>query len=614
MDSIFNKFAYGQDENLGFIEMITQCIEDAVSEGIFFDSALDNFQFYPMEIQKEKSKDSILNLFLYRCLLQSVRIVALFHDVGHPPYSHIIETVLEQLYGECCDEENQWQKGKREYFKMAMDPYASDDIDLAFKCRTFYCDSSLVKSELHERIGLSLLQSSFNDVIPTLLEKITEHSIKYQCKIADILYHIIVVEFTTAILVEKDIVFKSFHKIVDGILDADRFDYIMRDSLNSGVDWGKIPYKRLINSTKLIYLEEIDEKKIDENKRPFVIAYPKKVTDDIVDLLLTRYKIFARINFHHRCMKTTVALQSCVLELAKDYLKSSGGCLCPEINILWLALTLRIGDRRNRIIRWNDSWLISVLHKALGKIMSDDNVGNDVLQENLEEILLNRKRYYSLIKRGVDCQRFIKRVFEYAGIAKADLIKLREHEYSKYCREKDEQKNISDKKILQLSVADAIDSINRIDEMLQVMENGDLELLNSLMPLQEMCINETIKAALAQDKNKGTIADFKTIVNYGRGKTGLPKHEDDLDEIYLYEGKHCTRFNEKTTLKPQIKAIEKTVPWIYVYFVPPRANVDIKELSTKVFDHMAEAVGERLRSRYDELFGMKKQSSGLGIK
>lgn len=602
MDTIFDKFSYKQDENLDFIDRIILCIEEAIRKGVFSDSALNNFQFYPMESKETDSQDSIENLFLYRCLLQAVRIVALFHDVGHPPYSHIIETVLEQLYKECFDENNKWVIKKRDEFKRAMNPYASEQEELAYKCRTFYCDSSLVDSALHERVGLSLLQSALNDVIPDFLIKIADSSLEYSNKIASIIYYIVVVEFTTAILIEKDVIFKSFHKIVDGVLDADRFDYIMRDSLNSGVDWGKIPYKRIINSAKLIYLG-----KDGDDNSPFVVSYPKKVSDDIVDLLLTRYKIFARINFHHRCMKTTVALQSCVLELARDYLKSSGKSLrnglCPEISILWSALTMKIGDRRMRIIQWNDSWLISVLHGALGKLMADDEGNYKVLRENLEEILLNKKRYYSLIKRGTDCQRFVKKVFECAKITEHDLIVLREHEYEKYYRTKDTEENITNDKILELPIADAVDSINRIDQMLQVLENGDLELLNSLMPLQQVCVNDALQISLEEDKNKGIIADYKTIINYGRGKTGLPKHEDVLEEIYLYDETQCVLFDERVTLRPQIKAIEKTVPWIYVYFVPPKGNVDIKALSNAVFNHMAQEVGKSLSSRYIELFG-----------
>lgn len=216
-------------------------------------------------------------------------------------------------------------------------------------------------------------------------------------------------EIAVAILVEKDTFFKSFHKIVDGVLDSDRLDYITRDSLNSGVDWGTIPYKRVINSAKLVYLTHYEDEKLSEEERPFVIAYPKKVSDDIVDMLLVRYKIFARINFHHRCMKTSVALQSAVLESAENYLMSADDaqCINPEISTLWTALGMSIGDRKKRVIQWNDSWLISALHKALVNLNVKNT--NNHLKENLEEILLNKKDITHFLNEGVIVKNLCKK-------------------------------------------------------------------------------------------------------------------------------------------------------------------------------------------------------------
>ena len=346
-----------------------------------------------MEVDEDSNYIDVENWFLYRCLMQALRIVALFHDVGHPPYSHIIETVLEDLYDKCIskESENTWNKSKKNVFKKCMDPYMTLDEDRAYKCQTLYSKSSMIDAATHERIGLSLLQSAINDVIPEVISGIVDSSKKDCCKMSSVLYYVLVVEFANAILIEKDIFFRSFHKIVDGILDSDRMDYITRDSLNSGVDWGTIPYKRVINSAKLVYLTNYENEYLSEEERPFVIAYPKKVSDDIVDMLLVRYKIFARINFHHRCMKTSVALQSAVLELAENYLSSQKDdqCINSEISILWTALGMSIGDRKKRVIQWNDSWLISALHKALVNL----NVRNEYsyLRENLEEILLNKK-------------------------------------------------------------------------------------------------------------------------------------------------------------------------------------------------------------------------------
>lgn len=397
---------------------INESIENALNAGCFSDSALDYFQYYPMQ-----SNNSAKNFFLYRCLLQSIRIIALFHDVGHPPYSHIIEDVLNDLLKDVTNNSNGKDPEKVNDFKKCMRNYSNK-----IKTQTLFSELSLpdTNSALHERIELSFLQSAINDVIPEVIKEILLSNRHSNCKIAIILYYILTVEFAFSMLVERDMFFKSFHKIVDGILDADRLDYITRDSLNSGVDWGKIPYKRLINSAKLYYLTKFDNKEIDENERLFVIAFPQKVSDDIEDLLLTRYKIFARINFHHRCLKTATALKSSVRILSDDYLTSSDDskCINADINMLWTSLGLNAGDRRKRVILWNDSWLISTLYRALINLNGKKTEHAKLLRENLEEILLNKKRFYSLLKRKKDNQELLNKIFKFANIDGENLLSL----------------------------------------------------------------------------------------------------------------------------------------------------------------------------------------------
>lgn len=608
IDDIFMGLEIEQDSESMLQHIISKDIKSAVANGYFADSALDHFQYYQLNVKSRSEADNIENLFLYRCLLQAVRIVALFHDVGHPPYSHIIEDVLKKLYEKSQSKECDWDTRKNKAFQQIMKQYATLNEKEAYKCQTIYNNTSLPTSALHERIGLSLLQLAINDVVPELLSEVADSDKERSSKIASILYYIFVVELAIGMLVEKDNFFKSFHQIVDGILDADRLDYIMRDSLNSGVDWGKIPYKRIINSAKLIFIKhDLDGNDLSEEERVFVIAYPKKVSDDIVDLLLIRYKIFARINFHHRCMKTSVALQSAVLELAEDYLRSPKEKeINPEINVLWSALNMGAGDRRIRIIQWNDSWLISVLHKALVKIRLDKK-NEKTLRENLEEILLNKKRYYTLIKRGSDSQAFVHRIFEYADISDERLEQLKNKEYKKYysCESVDEDAT----DIFKKPELNAEESLKRIRKLERIKQSGDLELLNSLMPLKELCVNDTIREALEKMKSEFLIEDYKVITNDGRRKTGLPPHKTLLDEIYLYDNKYADDnneyeiFDDSETLKPQISSIEKSIPWTYIYFVPSKTCTDIEELSTKIFEETAKAVGNSLRNRYCELFG-----------
>lgn len=583
-------------------EVITNDIKDALIKGCFMDSALDHFQYYPMQVDEKSNYTDIQNVFLYRCMLQAVRIIALFHDVGHPPYSHIMEDVLNELYSESTKKENVdlWNDSKLEIFLNCMERYESRDKDKAYSCQTLYSKSSLLEAQLHERVGLSFLQSAINDVVPSIISSIVNSGLTKSHKKASVLYYIMIVELAIAMLVEKNMFFKSLHKIVDGIIDADRLDYIMRDSLNSGIDWGKIPYKRLINSAKLIHASECEDKEIAEDKEQiFFVAYPQKVTDDIEDLLLVRYKIYARINFHHRCMKTTATLKAAIKELALDYLtnKEDSKCINPDISMLWTSLGMNVGDRQGRVILWNDSWLISTLHNALVKLKYEYEGKNTKLKDNLEEILLNKKRYYTLLKRGSDSRELVNKIFEYSGISVDELIKLKTNALKKYYVNYDD--NVSDNELLKKNKPNATDTIRRIECLLDILNMGDLERLFSYLAKDE---EKVVSEALEELVKETYLQDFKVIKNEGRCKTGLPMHKDDFDSIYIYAGNKCFLYNPKTILQKQIRVIEQNIPWIFIYVAPVNGNGDINKLENIVICKVAEKIGKYLQEKIAELY------------
>ncbi len=581
-------------------DFILECIRKAVQCGEFQNSALDYHQYYPVESSSAEEGSTIENIFFFRCLLQAIRIVALFHDVGHPPYSHIIEDVLSELYEQIISENPQkWIPSKANKFVKCLSPFFSRDSKQIYKCQRLFSNYSLIKAAPHERIGLSMLEQAINDVVPVAISNVVISEASQEVKLAHILYYITVVEFAFAILVEKDSIFKSFHRIVDGEIDADRLDYIVRDSRNSGVDWGVIPYERIINSAKLMILATDNlGNSISKDNTTFIIAYPQKIIDDIEDLLLVRYKIFARINFHHRCMKTSMALQAAVKGLAFDYLSNEDSkCINKEISTLWLAHDDRVGNKKIRIIQWNDSWLISVLHKALVNLYVSNRSSAEArkLKEDLEEILLNKKKYYSLLKRGHDNNLFVQSVLLKAGITPEFVQKLKQKEYSKLYSTNN-QDEVSDEMILSDPRSDAIDSLQRIDELL---DSFDLKLLCSLIPLEGQNVSEMVLDTLNHCES---VSDSAVLINRGKKKTGLPSHKSVFDNIYLYNGNSCYAYDETPTLFQQIQAIAKHVPWLYIYFAPSSETEDLEKLASDLVDVLSDAVADKLKKRLSELF------------
>lgn len=599
-------------QNTNLVSYVTTNIKEGLRNGCFNDTALDHFQFYPMGIDNQSDSDNIENVFLYRCLLQAVRIVALFHDVGHPPYSHILEDVIEELYKkyENIEGTTEWQIQELDDFRECLREFVTKKEDDVYICQALYSETSRADDAFHERVGLSFIDRAICEVIPKIVTNITNSDKRKCCKIASCIYYIIVVEFAIAMLAEKNTLFKSLHKIVDGFVDADRLDYIMRDSLNSGVDWGRIPYKRVINSAKLFYVTKYKGKHLAEEKCPFVIAYPNKVSDDIEDLLLVRYKIFARINFHHRCMKTSVALQTAVKELVEDYLESTSEdkCINPDISLLWKSLAASVGNTNMRVIQWNDSWLITTLHKALVKLNMDEDLEDSIhfkaLKENLEEILLHRKRYFTLFKRGKECKQFVDKVFECAEIKDADIHALEVREENKLLNTQLEK--VTKENILHQPKLDADDSLDRIVLMRMAKDTGGMEYLCKVLPPLEHGLDTIIYETLDDFVEKNKLSDYKLHINKGKNKTGVPQHKDEFNEIYLYNGEDYFPFDDRTTLRMQIEAVKRNVPWYSIYLVPKTNDIDVKKLRDEIMDALAIPIGAQIKKRFQELFGKRE--------
>ena len=703
-DSRYGTLAENSEQHVFDKNIDTGIKETIVSYNLLSDDALNHYSMHSSTKNingnnTNKTGQSVVcsitterERFIYQCVLQAVRLVALFHDVGHPPFSHIIEDILEKLYEEYKEGSTLWDTGKCQKLQDTLGRFLENNPPVKFYFLNTEAPS--VSPHLHERVGIQMFRMAVESIMPDLL-----NSIKNSCgqgwtaknKAIVTLYYITSIEFAAAILLEKNNIFRSIHRIIDGIVDADRLDYVVRDSLGSGVDWGTIPYKRLIDSVKLYQIEpNVTNDKTDGKPDLFVIAFPQKVSSDIEDFLVERYKIFARINFHHRCMKTSVALQSAVRTLAKDYLFSPLDLLSPitepgleqidkelcgkistddeddcwtesfpvtisrNIHNLWTALGTTSGDEALKVLQWNDSWMISTLQSALLKIRTEEYFETKFLlqavrkkwhavkdssewankaipvkeailkavisekreelaelSKNLEEFLLNKKSYYSLFKRGIDAKQFIDDVISYAGLSISDIEDQVESEKKKYYSLIDVEHTpptlmtcldeSSDSTAI--SVGDAEEAVKRLSRFLEAAKAGDLKRITSIFPPDSESANDIISNVLRESVNNKEILDYKTYINDGREKMGLPPHKGDpTNEIYLYDSSQVYKFDEFISLKPQLKAIEQSVLWLNVYVFPADDCMDTNALLSNLRAKCAEELGKRIRTRYNELF------------
>lgn len=587
-------------------EQIFDSINTAMSNNALVDSALEHFVMCFFEDSMKMEELPVKYIFLYQCALQAVRLAALFHDVGHPPYSHIIEDVLDELYSDCINDDRKttpkFDQKKRSKYLRSLEIFKLSEgrTNLALKNRQLtsflpidenYEDKN-VKCHLHEQIGIGMFEWSIESVFPKLLVQTSKRFLApkdEETLVGLSLYYITTIEFTLAILLEKNQLFVTLHRIIDGPFDADRLDYVVRDSKNSGVDWGVIPYKRVIESAKFVHVDPNDK------ETPIVIAYPEKNADDIEDTLITRYKIFSRINYHHGSIKTATLLQQAVKKLALDYLSMPSDCLSDDINNLWSALGQSMRSPELKIIQWNDSWLITLLYKVIVDLSNQSifkkYISNKKRNEKdvkriknlLEEILLNQKHYTSILKRRNDTLAFMKEILDLADIEN-DISLLIDKEHLKFLSNTGEE---------QLK---ARESLLRLEVLRDARKRGEFALLNTILPTS---VIEILKRTLNEEVNNNRIYDFYVIENKGRDKRGLPNKSQEDQNIYLYDYLgEIKPYDRYELLEQQIDVLSLSCLEFHIYVEFTSDEYSIKSLRTV----LAKAIAKDLKDSFYELF------------
>ena len=224
----------------------------------------------------------------YFILLQAIRVSALLHDIGHPPFSHIAEYAMEDL-------RNQYKDSKEN----------QRIIDFNEIMESFFKDT---KKKLHERMGDTIVSIILEDSIePLTYECANSDQEAYDMQVIYILVKEVIQKIFSN---EKS--FDCFHRIIDGTLDGDRMDYVTRDPLNSGLNKGRIEYDRLCKGM-IIALGE----------GGYWIAPCMKSLNTVEDFLNRRWELYKSIIFHHRVIKTDYLLQSAIQSIATDYLNGN---------------------------------------------------------------------------------------------------------------------------------------------------------------------------------------------------------------------------------------------------------------------------------------------------
>jgi HD superfamily phosphohydrolase len=208
---------------------------------------------------------------------QAVRLATMLHDIGHGPFSHVFERAVS-------------------FFKRKI-----KDIE------TFH----------HENMSLKIVRELFKDKLDN-----------------DIF------NFVTNLLEKKNLPSNKSYltQIISSEFDADRADFLLRDSYYAGVSYGQFELPRLLETMVLTNHPENDKEQI--------IAFKKKSIMALENFIFSRANSYRAIYFHHTNLVGDAMISRGVYELLKRK-------MFPLI-----ALT----DPKE-FIKWNDTRLYGMFHE-----------------------------------------------------------------------------------------------------------------------------------------------------------------------------------------------------------------------------------------------------------
>jgi HD superfamily phosphohydrolase len=86
--------------------------------------------------------------------------------------------------------------------------------------------------------------------------------------------------------------------VVGDVFGADRIDYLLRDSLHTGVAYGRFDHHRLIQSIRILREPAAEEAEPVEERKP-ALGIRRGGLESAEALLLARYQMFSQVYFHH---------------------------------------------------------------------------------------------------------------------------------------------------------------------------------------------------------------------------------------------------------------------------------------------------------------------------
>ncbi|MBP1042380.1 HD domain-containing protein [Vagococcus sp. BWB3-3] len=565
--------------------------ENSEAQGIpVIDYKESDYKLIPYNVQKE-------HMNIHYLLMQSIRIAALLHDIGHPPYSHTIENAMNGVFNKLSEKEN--LNTNESNYKKVLEKYCPKD------------DS---EADFHEKMGQSISETVLKGIV-TELKDCDLDSNQSDKTYDKNLNYLIIGDLVNKILADSDF-FKDLHKIIDSPLDGDRLDYVTRDPLNSGLQKGSIDYKRIINEMKLIKKDE-----------SFLFLAPVKSVDAIEDFFDRRFDEYKNIIGHHRVRKMDYLLQNCIelliesffinnqskepvedelkklfeknkipkteqeafnnILLRENFQPAFNRKLPENISGLWTFLEANSEVKKeSALAQWNDSWLMTLLKQIYYDRTKRAELQKPVI-DMLTEIVTSEKRYHSIIKRSehfkiIDTT--FRKFLSQSGSQIDRILELLETKtihHGDGGEDKDKKEIVADPSIEAIKYFLKISHIDFINTPFLLSNiSAWYDFLGTTMSLEDIVIKHT------ENEDKDIFVVFNEIASKTSNSFMLYGHNNEL-----------TSFNTISGLQKSFEAKVKSLPMFYIFVYN---GSDIINQQNSFLESLGEKIGKDLLDNIED--------------
>lgn len=509
---------------------------------------------------------------VHEILIQSIRAAALLHDIGHPPYSHVVERAMKAAYKNAQADTDR----KANYIEVMQK----------------YVDGG---RPLHEVMGDEVSRSILKGILTQTAEE--NKNINTDAGAKEITYKTLILQIVWKIFNEIE-PFSHLHRIIDSSLDGDRLDYVTRDPANSGMNAGRIDYSRIIKDMRIILKDNIPH-----------FCVPLKAVNAVEDFLKRRYDLYKNIVLHHRVIKTDYLMEYTVTNLIEKYFADDSGggetdieeneAIPFDISGLWAPLgSVTLAQRDCVLSQWNDSWLMTVLKKIYYEQYYENvtkHTTEYIISKQFAELLNNKRNYVSLIKRTED--------FKHVdGSLRSVLLKNRNKLQNKVkeLSAKSEQYVKEHPEVDRNSMLDVAEFLNQIIEfvtenpednnfftMAKLFHRKHALMLNNFESEVKHIARDVFEEKLNDEKFLNEIVVFKEI------SPGVNPH----DPIYFFDN------NEHLYTLEQVSGIVKSLrtenlfrPVFYLYVLVDGEKDVVYERREKLLSAIGTRIGEYVLS------------------